>query len=134
MKELVYRSTDYINNTILSSSDVEEPIIDTFVKQYFKTINLRRAEIDNIFINIYGQIIDIPENEISLTLETIKDIKERSGKSIEQICDVIRKYVGHNILFYKDVTTPISLNRIRTAYALTKVNATQQEIENCLQS
>jgi hypothetical protein len=105
-------------------------IWDIIQISYKNTVNW----VNQVFQRIYRKPVRFT-GAISDFLIKIKTIMNQTGKTIEQIVQDIRSYLGYNCSFHRfegDRSVPITSERILKAYELTRSKQNLIAIENVL--
>lgn len=132
--KLVYRSSDYarIPKTTQCRDCEFENIVQTIVTNYERAIVYQREKISNLFNDIYGRKIKIPEKKVSDLYIKITNMEKASGKPVVKMCEDIQHYLGQQTKFVNTDNSPVFLKRIENAYNNLSKNYTRTEIKKLL--
>lgn len=125
------------NPKILSSElkvECEQDLVDIIVQSYIKTITFEERKINHTFVQIYGKPLKFKQAVSDLYIK-IKNIMQNTGKSIVEMTQDIRKALGYNCSFFRNVgntLVPVTSDRILKAYELVTQGKSLIHIENAL--
>lgn len=102
--------------------------------KYVKAVILQKNYINEQLRPLYGKDLNIADKHVSDIYLRIKDIKTKTGKTIQEIGNEIRNFIP-NCSFYrvenKKLVT-VEGDRILKAYLAIKDNKSIQEVKNIL--
>lgn len=105
---------------IRSSAKMDmDDIVHRAAKIYVDTTNHMRETINEALFPLYGRNLNIPESNLSDTVDKLRVIQKETGKTMPEIGREIRKYLGFDCIFYRksgDKQVPVERSRLVKAY------------------
>lgn len=109
----------------LDSKDLDP--VNRIIKQLYDVHLTRRKQIlDSYMIDLFGRPIFFKEKYISRILVRILEMKEETGKSLQEMRSEFDTYLGGN------VTLPVNSKRIIQAYKMIQNNSPVDDIKRIL--
>lgn len=105
-------------------------------KQYWSTLRYNRRIINEAMIPLYGKPLFFRDRMTGDILIRVKKLKEATGKSLGEIGQDLKDYLGYPCSFFRQEASgrkiPVDSERILNAYTAMKENKAISEIENIL--
>lgn len=129
-------SSIYIVSKDFDCKECHKEEIALLIKDVYNvSMDVYQKEINHTFEEIYGKPLVIKKRLTSEVIIKLKNIMQQTGKTIVEITQDIRGYLGYPCSFFRldgIRTIPIDSQRITKAYELMRQRASILKVEDAL--